>query len=384
MYTSNRLFWIRLKHNAAIKRKAWGSVLDWSVLLYIALPAVVILGSIYREAWQETPLWMTSFPWLQLYPIAMLMLMFAGNVRTFIHEADRLFLIQRPALLQGLRLRGLLYTVFINIAITGIPFLLICPFLKKVEGLSILQLSLAYLFTLFLSIVLALVDHLLDGNLRRWRKWMAKTITIIAFTGGYLYPMMTIAHEAKLLAYSVFGAALLLTAAVIIYLRAKLKFEYEVQNENDAMMQSTRLLMSQVIESKSKRRKIRPYIFRRSQRIFASNKPAETLAELRMKTFARDFSSIRLWVSLASIGTYAISLSPGTAALVVTAALSYVANSWLKLQWQQWLADEFIASFKWQESDMRRGFKLSRLWLILPIIALWSAVTVYKLILMLL
>src|SRR5690349_9932300 len=80
------LFLIRLKRYAKEQLRAWGSVMDWTVWVYLLVPAIVISGGLYRDLWQGLPEWAPYVPWTWLYPLA-LFIMMSGRMRTFLDEA---------------------------------------------------------------------------------------------------------------------------------------------------------------------------------------------------------------------------------------------------------------------------------------------------------
>lgn len=379
MITPGRLFWIRLKRNRKEQLRAWTSVLDWTVWLYLLIPGLFIGGGLYREALQEMPAWAMKLPWTTLYPILFLILLFFGQVRIFVDEADRLFLLQKPEWLQSLKRYGIAYTLASKLIVIGIPFIALIPFLIKVEGLTWPQLILAYSYTIVMGMVLAISIHMLNGWTKGWRKTAIDVGCLLLFLVVYLMPMISWAQNEKMLVMAIGIGALGMLLMLRVSLKYKINFEAEVEQESQARLRSTELLMSQVIESKPIIRFKRPIFFRRSQRIFRKSDAGTMLAELRIKAFLRGMTHIRVWISFIFATTYAVTLVPGPVALFLVIALTFIGSTWLQLQWKQWFGEAFITQFPWTDSDVQRGAVLSRFWLLLPPMLIWSSIAGYKL-----
>ncbi|CAM4516039.1 ABC-2 type transport system permease protein [Paenibacillus endophyticus] len=379
MITPRQLFWIRLKRNQRDQLRAWNSVLDWTVWLYLLLPGLFIGGGLYREVLMDMPEWAMKLPWSTLYPIVLLVVLFMGQIRIFVEEADRLFLLQRPEWLQSIKRYGIGFTLIKKLIVVALPYLLLLPFLRHAESMSWLQVVLAYGFTIVMGMVLALSIQLANGKLKGRRKWAFEIFGFLFFGALYLTPMMRWEQNDSLLGLSLAAAAILMLVLLWAGLRTPIQFEAEVKTENAARLRSTELLMSQVIESKPVVRLKRPYLFRASQRLFHKSNASTMLAELRIKAFLRGMTHIRVWLGFMSAATYAVSLVPGPIALFLVAALTAIGMSWLHMQWRQWFAEPFIAQFPWSKTDARKAAILSRFWLLLPLMLVWSAIAGYKL-----
>lgn len=379
MLTPRQLFWIRLKRSGKEQLRVWNSVFDWTVWLYLLLPGLFIAGGLYLEVLQEMPDWAMSLPWSKLYPILLLILLFFGRVRLFVEEADRLFLLQRPEWLQTLKRCGIGYTLVVKLVAIGLPMLILQPFLLKVEGLTGLQLGLAYAYTIVAGMIWAIGTHMMNGRLRGWRKRIIDLIGMLLFIAVYLIPMLAWAYDTRLLSLSLGGGIVTLLIMLRYGWHSAIHFEAEVKQESETRLRSTEMLMSQVIESKPLVRLKRPFLFRHSQRLFRKSDAGTMLAEMRLKAFLRCMAHLRVWLSFISASTVAITLVPGPIALFLVAALTMIGSSWLHIQWKQWFAEDFILQFPWSPSSAKKGAVISRFWLLLLPMLLWSAIAGYKL-----
>lgn len=379
MITPSQLFRIRLKRNGKEQFRAWTSVLDWTVWVYLLIPGLFISGGLYRELWMDMADWADQIPWTILYPIVLFIILMFGRLRIFVEEAERLFLLQHLHWLQVIKRWGILYMLVSKAVILLLPFVVLLPFLWKVERLSLQQFILAYTFTLLIGLAMSLGSHLLVGRFKGWRKWVVESVFLILFGAVYFIPMFAGANNSGLLVISIIGAMLLFIVLLYFTLRASIQFEAEVKNESEARLRSTELLMSQVIESKRLISFRRPIVFRRSQRLFRKSDPSTMLAEMRLKAFLRGFTHIRVWIGFISASAFAVNMVPAPIAAFLLISLPMIGSSWLHLQWRQWFTEPFIAQFPWSEEDEKRAVVLSRFWLLLPAMAIWSAVFGFKL-----
>lgn len=94
MITPTQLFFRRAGSDWKYQYGVWKTAVDWTVALYIVIPAVLIGLNGYALLWKNQYGWMEglSFSWLL---IALYLFTWSGRIRTFMEEGDQLFLLQR-------------------------------------------------------------------------------------------------------------------------------------------------------------------------------------------------------------------------------------------------------------------------------------------------
>ncbi|RJE82790.1 hypothetical protein D3P07_26120 [Paenibacillus sp. 1011MAR3C5] len=380
MMTPSQLFFYRLKRNVKEQARAWNSVFDWSVWVYILVPGLVLFGGMYREIWLDMPEWANQVPWLLLFSIMLfLIIAFGGRIRIFVDEADRLFLLQQPRWLTLLKRYGMIYSFLMQALVLILPFAVLLPFLLRVEQISLQEIGAAYLYSLLFAMLMSMTLHLLNGRFRRWRQVGVETIVLLVGAGAYLYPMLSLANPTIVVGLTLAGAALLVLIVLYVCLRRPFHFETEVKNERSARMSSTELLMSQVIERKPAMKLKQPLFMRQSRRLFKKSDTGTILAELRIITFVRSMSTLRIGIGFLSVTTGAIVLVPPSATYALIGGFLFLIVPWLRMQWEQWRTEEFIAQFPWDSADLGKGVRISRFWLLLPHMTVWSAVAGFRL-----
>lgn len=379
MMKPSQLFFYRLKRNLKEQIRAWNSVFDWSVWVYILIPALIIFGGLYREIWQEMPEWASLVPWSTLYPIVLfLLIVFGGRIRIFVDDADRLFLLQRPGWLMALKRYGMVYSLVLQTSGQALLFGVLLPFLLHEEHATFMKVSSAYLYSVLIAMLVSMTIHLLTGVFRGWRKGVVETIVLLVLAAAYLYPMLSLEPGTAAFGPVWIGVAVVLLIVLVACLRKPLHFETEVKNERSARMGTTELLMSQVIERKPVSRLKRPLVLRQSQRLFAKSDAGTMLAELRIISFVRSLSTLRIWLGFLSATTFASTLVPPSASYALIGGFLFLVVPWLRMQWEQWRSEEFMAQFPWTASDIGTGVRVSRFWLLLPHMMIWSAVAGFR------
>ncbi|PAQ13502.1 hypothetical protein CD798_15560 [Bacillaceae bacterium SAOS 7] len=118
----------RIKRNGRSKYKMWKSILDWTVLLYIAMPAMVAGGIIYRSWWIEIPEWSDQFNFFFLNFLVYTFCWFGQN-RTYVQEADGLFLLKHRQKFIRMKQWALAYSVGQAVLKSLLLTLVLLPFL---------------------------------------------------------------------------------------------------------------------------------------------------------------------------------------------------------------------------------------------------------------
>src|SRR5699024_7331930 len=146
--SSGRLFFQRMRQNWIYQYNVFKTIADWIIMLYIIVPFIIAVLVIYRSWWIELPSWLELIP----FPLIFILLFFftwGGHFRTFIRDADRIFLMKNRPLYMRLKQITILFSFVAPILQTTMIGLLIAPFWLKLYQLNA-QLLLLYL-CLFLS-----------------------------------------------------------------------------------------------------------------------------------------------------------------------------------------------------------------------------------------
>ncbi len=376
--TGQRLFLRRFKVRQKQQLKAWNSVLDWSVWIYLVVPGIFIGCGLYMELWtKELPQWSIDLPWQWFAHITLFIVFLTNRAAIFVEPADRLFLMQSTSWMNILRFCCLLWTALhtsLLYMMVLVPFL---PFLHRLYDYSLWQFTYAGLQVWLFGLIFIYLEHGLvsKSGLNGWRK-IAAEIVMAGLVGVLFFMTSLIYLDANGLVLLVAGAV----AAVLLLgvLRIPMNVEQQIERSEKMKSKTTELLMSQVIEKKPVIRLSRPWVWRTSQKIFRSSDPGAALAELRIKAYVRKLAHVQHMASFLSVSLAALILAPKEAAFVLVPCFMLIAVSWLRAQWGQWITEEFIQQYPWTERQKNYGIVLSRCILLLPASALWGAVAGFK------
>jgi ABC-2 type transport system permease protein len=372
-WTPGRLLLARIIRFWREQLRIWKTVGDWTVLLYIVVPGGWILGGLWLEMLREPPAWLKALP-PELALVLFVLLMFAGRLRTFLEEADVLILLQRPSWIRTLRLGGAVYTLAVQAVTTALLFTLLLPWLRLHDAFDAGGLVLWAVFTLACRLLTAAVVRLAASRLRGWKLWTADTALACALIAFYVTPVLTADGSLAVMGCCTAIAFAMWAAAIACVLRRRSGYEADLAAERQARAASADFLLSAVVEKKPVPKWKRPALFPRSGRILRSSDPGAMLAEMRIKSFARQFRHLGQVFRLLAISTFALVSVPGWLSLILAALLMMFLGSWMQREWREWMDEPFIAQFRWEEAAIRRGASLSRFWLVLPAAAWFAAV----------
>lgn len=88
---SHSLFFRRLTEEVKFQYGELRSILDWTIIVYLLLPSLVIFSFIYRSWWLAQPEWIADLPLFFFLFYTGYLAAWVGNYRTFILEADKAF-----------------------------------------------------------------------------------------------------------------------------------------------------------------------------------------------------------------------------------------------------------------------------------------------------
>ncbi|MBM7866023.1 hypothetical protein GTO89_06285 [Heliobacterium gestii] len=201
MISAKALFLRRLRSEWRFQYDIGKTVVDWTVALYILVPALYLLGKAWFSWWSDAPVWLTGAPPV-LVQSFLLLFVFTGRIRIFVEEADHLFLLRQPSWFRRILAFGIAYSLVKDLLITFLLFLLLSPFLMTVCALSFTQMTLLIGVTLLFRAVMALVRQL---AMLRYAGWKRALLFFLLFSlSALLYRSELAALAGPPLAPSVF------------------------------------------------------------------------------------------------------------------------------------------------------------------------------------
>jgi ABC-2 type transport system permease protein len=336
--SSFALFLNRLVGEWKFQTRVFRSILDWTIIVYILLPWLVVFGFIYRSWWVEQPEWIEEIPFVLIVVVAYLAA-WTGNYRTFIQEADKVFLIKHPSLFIALRKFSYGYSLLFHALGIGFVTLLFLPFF-----IHTYQYSNAQVFLFF--VLLTTLKWFVMSIKQKFKKIDGKFIRYICRGGVFILGSWTIQfiysfwlHENLLLPAL---ACALFTALAVVFYAPKLSklstFEEDFANEQEERnkyLNSVLTLSPEMEKVKVSNRK-RPWFYRKSGRIFKRRSTENGFSELFIKVFIRNSAYWSGFLQIVSVTTAALIIVPPVwLKVIIFFAFVVMLHSWLMSIWSQ-------------------------------------------------
>lgn len=350
--TPLQLFGRRLRANALFQYKLVRMAVDWTVALYLVIPAIGIAGYHYVLWLREPPAWLAAVP---VTAFVALLFLFAcsGGWRWYAEDADQLVLLPSRRWLARMRLLALAWGVLAHAASTLALAALLLPLQR---ALPLPPQTAAWLFAAagLLRLNLALARQWLRLTRERW--WQrAFGSALLAAPAALALAGVRVAAGAAGGAALCAGGALVLGALWLCQARARLRarvgtFAREIELEREAKLRLARLLLSGFLDKPRRSVRSRPYAFRRSQLLFRYRSPISGLSEVLLKSFIRSPAQLRLYATFTAALCAGIALVPSAPVrTVVWLASAFLLSYWMKQYGKEAMTAPFVTMFPWRD-----------------------------------
>ncbi|WIY63217.1 ABC transporter permease [Bacillus arachidis] len=334
-------FYKRLRYEWQRKWKSIRSVTDWTVALYIIIPAIIFSGIYYRSLWtRELTVEEPAYFLIGLF--VFFFATYSRGMRSFFEQADSLFLIQHPVHMQKLIKCGMLYTCIRISIMNSIVTLIMLPILVKSMGASLLQVVLFWLsFTVFRCMLSLLVRYIDVRGGKRWVLWIVKIIVffmsfICLGSGvflGFKHPVYAV-----LFIIALIGISLILIKQKMNYQRFFFK---EVEKEKEESMRWTREIMHFSGQTTKPSNNSRPWFFPRSKHILGK-KSDSRIIESFIKEYFRSGTSLSFYIKIILMSATSIKVTPWWIALIIIVFSCVAIARYSGDQWNEFAKKMFL------------------------------------------
>ncbi len=329
----NRI-WREWKYQYGVIR----SIADWTIILYLIIPASIAFIFIYRSWWLAIPSWIEPIPLLFFF-ILIYLLLWQGSFRTYVQEADKIFFVKNTSVFLGMRKFGYAYSVFMQGLHIVIIFLVLLPFLSNHFILSWQQILSILFYFIALKTSIMLVLYYLRKIEQKFKKIVVSLFIFIAF--GLFSELIYIFWEKGLFIVVYLCGALMLTVSIIQSLKAiknisSIEHDIEIEQERKTKNIGLIFSFSYEIEKPAVSKRKRPLLFRRSKRIFKNRSAINGFIELFIKNFIRNLYYLSSFFQIIFATTAAIVvLPPLWMKIVVSIGFLFMMRLWLLLVWNK-------------------------------------------------
>lgn len=305
------LFYTRLLREWKFQYGVVKSVADWTILLYIILPSVAIGIGIYRSWWMEVPHWILPIP-VELVLLLGYVFAWFGNYRTFVEEADKVFLIKNKPLYLRMKLWSYFSTVITQIVSLLLSLCVLLPFLVVHYELKLENILVYFFYLLHLKILLMYIKQ----PLRRIRqKYIGLILLFIVFVTGSWVTQLVIWAVTNFALFLMFIIWLPSLFGMYLSIKKLLRlsgFDEEIMTEREEKLRYVGLIyqFSFSIEKTTPVIRKNPLLFRHSKRLFKKRTASHAFIELFFKVFLRNFSYVLSYFQLIGITISAMVVSP--------------------------------------------------------------------------
>lgn len=334
-------FYKRLRYEWQRKWKSIRSVTDWTVALYIIIPAVIFSGIYYRSLWtRELTVEEPAYFLIGLF--VFFFATYSRGMRSFFEQADSLFLIQHPVHMQKLIKCGMIYTCIRISIMNSIVTLIMLPILVKSMEASLLQVVLFWLsFTVFRCMLSLLVRYIDVRGGKRWVSWIVKIIVffmsfICLGSGvflGFKHPVYAV-----LFIIALIGISLILIKQKMNYQRFFFK---EVEKEKEESMRWTREIMHFSGQTTKPSNNSRPWLFPRSKHILGK-KSDSRIIESFIKEYFRSGTSLSFYIKIILMSATSIKVTPWWIALIIIVFSCVAIARYSGDQWNEFAKKMFL------------------------------------------
>ncbi|MFE8698224.1 ABC transporter permease [Cytobacillus sp. FJAT-53684] len=329
------------------------SIADWTIIIYLLIPAVIFIIMSYRSWWMELPGWIESIPFILIFMLLYL-LSWSGNIRTYVEEADKVFLIKKQQSFFGMKKWGYAISMLTQALGTGITFLVLLPFLINHFNLNGQEIgTLPFYFIALKSLIMLVKFHL--NKIEKMFKKIVFQFLLFAILSCLSQLIYFFWARGSLLLVGLCGMALL-TMSIYFSLKAIQKIstiDHEIDMGRADKTKNIELIfmLSNEIEKPIVTKRTKPLLFRRSKRIFKKRTPVNGFIELFLKILLRNRSYVMNYFQIISVGTVAIVLIPPLwIKSIIFIGFLIMMNSWLSLIWNK-IASSNPLSKKYSETN---------------------------------
>lgn len=325
---SLQLLFHRIGENWHYKYKIIKTVIDWTVLVYIVIPAVAITAFIYRSWWIEAPAWIESVPFPLLFAVYFFLL-WGGYFKTYVREADSIFLRKNEGLMLRMKRLGILLSYMTEIFSAALLGLLISPIWINHYGLNVKQLTLFFGLWVSLKWFIMAVNGKLNVHIKGWRS-LIRSIPVVtgaavlwwasynAFLSGSLIPIFFI-----IILNTIFSMLLIKKRFTTLH-----TFDQDLSIDEKDKNKYTEMILglSMDMEKLPKPRPVRksPRLYSKSNRIFTKRTQRNGFLELFIKVVTRDTQYIRGYLQVLGVTAAAIVFMPPLWIKITVALSGYI------------------------------------------------------------
>ncbi|WP_071394910.1 ABC transporter permease [Bacillus tuaregi] len=301
----------RLLQDFRFQSKVIKMVMDWTVMLYMTIPAVFMAGFTYRSWWIELPDW-SEFVVLPGLASIVFIVSWSSQYRSFVKEADEVFLLKYKQKYFQLKKWAYGYSFIKNVVSILLAVLLVLPFLSHKYSFSITEVFCFMLLFIGFSSFIMSIKMIFSMYLQGWLEKLLLTLLFLFFLAATL---LSFSQYVYMPAYLIGIALIFIVISFFLSYRRLHTTKYfyqEVAKENEEFMRYVQLVFGAAPELEKPKiiKRTRPLLFPQSKRLFKRNLATFGFLELFFKVILRNSSYFGGYYKLFAVTALAIILIP--------------------------------------------------------------------------
>ncbi|WP_026561323.1 ABC transporter permease [Bacillus sp. J37] len=345
------IWWLRAKRDGLYQFNIIRSVFDWTIIVYLFIPAMIFAGIAYKSWWVSIPSWLSPFPY-ELFFLVCFFFSWQGGIRTFMEEADQLTLLQFPSMIYTIRYIGVIYSWGLIIGKWILISIWLYPLLNHFPELEAVHFYLYVIFFFSLNVFLTTYKQII------YRYGLLRKIPIHCIVFSFISVLVYVN-----LFNSINWLITMISFIFIIYAiwQAKIyqsqlgTFYADFEKEQRIKVKFISLFFAinpEVYMPKAKKQKKRSWVlWRHSTRILQERSPENGVTELFIKAFLRDKSNIFRYLQLLSVTTVIIFAVPIWFKWLVFIAFFFFFSMWIGMLFQELVKQNPYLSIDYGKED---------------------------------
>ncbi|WP_010631447.1 ABC transporter permease [Sporolactobacillus vineae] len=358
--SGNKLFFRRVVSEFHYQQRVLKTIVDWSIMLYLAIPSAVIIPFIYADVWRNIHIyWNARIP-VSIVLLLLLILSGNGTLRTGLLDADLLFLIQRRKAIRQLKRDSFIYSMFVLFLVECLLLAVALPVLIGIDQYTVQQILSLMLLASAFKLTVMMIKKSIDQVIIRW---------LFRFLSFSLAGTLLI--NASPMLWAIFGGifwAILLWLNVHSFSKIN-HWEKDLEAEYDAHSRLTRLILrytNEIPKPRASRRK-KPFLFfRNSSRFFRERSEANGLLEFLLKSVLRNKAHLSLYYRLIGITCLAVLFLPVGLKWAVYVLFIWFMNRWLRTLFRDISVNDFFILVPYHSESAEKACFRFQKWLGIP------------------
>ena len=326
----------RIKKDYMYQFRIWKNVLDWTVMLYILIPAIVAAVIIYRSWWLELPSWSNLLS-VSVISSVFYIAAWSGVYRLFVKEADGIFYLKHTSDFISMKKWAFTYEILKTILRIVLLMFVLLPFLTKLHNMDLFEIVCFLLYLIAMTTFIQSLHLRFRFSYTGWKQKIWHVTLFIVFFFGNLSLFIGDGKALFLVVIAVLLAGVsFCLVKPIVYTTRFFQDEYLLEDEQRLRFVTMIFGLSPSVEKPRIIKRKKPFILRR--KLFKQRNAQKGFIELFCKIFLRNFLYVGGYFRLIAVTSAAIFIMPLVLKLVIGFGFCFFIISWIEGVWGKIIA----------------------------------------------